>query len=178
MRPGGGSSGGGAPPPPSPTPLVAMGSTSHRPSPPPVEAASPYFASLPATALPLVKPAGPGPLARWLARQARQLRALSQPPDASNLRAASHHDEAELRRLLSPLTYALMRQQQTEAPFSGKCDALDPEEGYIQFAACSWPLYWARAKLSSGCGWPAYVPASLMSLVVFSFSLWLTGHTR
>lgn len=98
----------------------------------------------------------PGPLARWLARQARRLRALAQPPDASNFRAAVHRTEAEWRRLLSPLAYAVMRQKKTEAPFSGEYDALYPDEGFFKCAGCSRPLYSARAKFNSGCGWPAF----------------------
>lgn len=137
----------------------------------PDEEAPPYFASLPATAFPPAKPASPGLLARWLARQARRLRALAQPPDVSNLRASVHRTEAEWRRLLSPLAYAVMRQKKTEAPFSGEYDALYPEEGFFKCAACSQPLYSARAKFNSGCGWPAYVPIFLFILVPTVYGL-------
>lgn len=50
-----------------------------------------------------------------------------------------------------------MRQKKTEAPFSGEYDALYPDEGFFKCAGCSRPLYSARAKFNSGCGWPAYV---------------------
>lgn len=129
------------------------------------EASSPYFSSLPPSAFPK-KPTAPNALARWLTRMARRVRALANPPDASNFKAAVHRTEAEWRRLLSPVAYAVMRRKQTEAPFSGEYDALYPDDGFFKCAACSQPLYSAKAKFNSGCGWPAYVPIYVLEFWV------------
>lgn len=49
-----------------------------------------------------------------------------------------------------------MREKGTEAPGSGKFDKHYPEQGVYTCAGCEAPLYTAKHKFSSGCGWPAY----------------------
>ncbi|KAH7312313.1 putative methionine-R-sulfoxide reductase SelR [Stachybotrys elegans] len=52
--------------------------------------------------------------------------------------------------------FRILREKGTEAPGSGKFDKHYPEEGVYTCAGCNAPLYKAKQKFSSGCGWPAY----------------------
>jgi peptide-methionine (R)-S-oxide reductase len=52
--------------------------------------------------------------------------------------------------------FRVLREKDTEAPFTGKYDKHMPEEGVYTCAACDAPLYKANHKFKSGCGWPAY----------------------
>jgi peptide-methionine (R)-S-oxide reductase len=52
--------------------------------------------------------------------------------------------------------FRVLRQQGTEAPFTGEFDKHMPESGVYTCAACNAPLYTAKQKFKSGCGWPAY----------------------
>jgi peptide-methionine (R)-S-oxide reductase len=73
------------------------------------------------------------------------------------------------RTVLSPDQFRILRQKGTEPPgFSeSRPGELEyelkksegtkyPESGAYECAACGSPLYYARSKFSSGCGWPAY----------------------
>jgi peptide-methionine (R)-S-oxide reductase len=55
-----------------------------------------------------------------------------------------------------PEQFRVLRQQGTEAPFTGEFDKHMPETGVYTCAACDAPLYTANHKFKSGCGWPAY----------------------
>lgn len=50
----------------------------------------------------------------------------------------------------------MLRQQGTEAPYTGKYDKHMPEKGVYTCAGCDAPLYTAKHKFKSNCGWPAY----------------------
>jgi peptide-methionine (R)-S-oxide reductase len=50
----------------------------------------------------------------------------------------------------------VLREKGTERPFTGKYDKHFPGEGVFNCAACNAPLYRAKHKFKSGCGWPAY----------------------
>lgn len=52
--------------------------------------------------------------------------------------------------------FRILREKGTEPPGSGKYDKHYPEEGVYTCAGCNTPLYTAKHKFSSGCGWPAY----------------------
>jgi len=62
----------------------------------------------------------------------------------------------EWRAVLSPEQFRILREKGTEAPFSGAYDKHYPDKGTYACAGCGAPLYTARHKFSSGCGWPAY----------------------
>lgn len=44
----------------------------------------------------------------------------------------------------------------TEAPFSGKYDDFYPPEGVFVCRKCNTPLFDAKYKFKSGCGWPSF----------------------
>lgn len=73
---------------------------------------------------------------------------------------ATEKSEAEWRRELTPMQFAVLREKATERPFTGEYDhSFDP--GTYVCAGCGQPLFESDAKFDSGCGWPAFSqPAS------------------
>ncbi len=68
--------------------------------------------------------------------------------------------EAEWRRELTPMEYAVLREKATERPFSGEYDHSFEPGSYV-CAGCGQKLFESDAKFDSGCGWPAFsAPAS------------------
>ncbi|KXL42172.1 hypothetical protein M433DRAFT_72104 [Acidomyces richmondensis BFW] len=64
--------------------------------------------------------------------------------------------ESEWQAQLSPEQFRVIREKGTEAPFTGKYDKHYPTTGTYACAACNAPLYTAKQKFKSGCGWPAF----------------------
>ncbi|TVY92592.1 Uncharacterized protein LAWI1_G003491 [Lachnellula willkommii] len=62
----------------------------------------------------------------------------------------------EWQAVLNKEQFRILREKGTEAPFTGKYDKHMPEEGVYTCAGCEKPLYTAKHKFKSGCGWPAY----------------------
>jgi peptide-methionine (R)-S-oxide reductase len=68
--------------------------------------------------------------------------------------------EAEWRKDLTPMQYAVLREKATERPFTGEYDH-SFEPGTYVCAGCGQTLFESDAKFDSGCGWPAFsAPAS------------------
>lgn len=64
-------------------------------------------------------------------------------------------DEAQWRKELTPMQYAVLRQKATEEPFKGRyTNATVP--GTYMCAGCGQPLFESDAKFNSGCGWPSF----------------------
>jgi peptide-methionine (R)-S-oxide reductase len=63
--------------------------------------------------------------------------------------------EEQWRAELSPEQYRVLREQGTEAPFSGEYDHVF-EPGTYRCAGCGAELFVADTKYDSGCGWPAF----------------------
>jgi len=63
--------------------------------------------------------------------------------------------EQEWRQALSPDQYRVLREKETEAPFSGEYDHV-VEPGTYRCAGCGAELFDSDAKYDSGCGWPAF----------------------
>ena len=63
--------------------------------------------------------------------------------------------EQEWRESLSPAEYAVLRQQATEPPWSGKY--VDTKaDGTYRCAACGLELFDSDTKYESGSGWPSF----------------------
>lgn len=63
--------------------------------------------------------------------------------------------EAEWRQQLSPEQYAVLRQQATERPFTGKY-VNSKASGMYACAACGQELFSSATKYNSMCGWPSF----------------------
>ncbi len=63
--------------------------------------------------------------------------------------------EAEWRRELTPMQYAVLREKATERPFSGEYEHEHRPGAYL-CAGCGQTLFESDAKFDSGCGWPSF----------------------
>jgi peptide-methionine (R)-S-oxide reductase len=63
--------------------------------------------------------------------------------------------DAEWRAQLEPEQYRILREKETEAPFSGEYDHVF-EPGSYHCAGCGAELFSSDAKYDSGWGWPAF----------------------
>jgi peptide-methionine (R)-S-oxide reductase len=66
--------------------------------------------------------------------------------------------EEEWRRDLSPDAYRVLREEETELPFSSPLNE-EKREGLFECAACGAPLFSSAAKFDSGTGWPSFYEA-------------------
>eukprot|EP00193_Tetraselmis_chui_P012136 CAMPEP_0177774000 /NCGR_PEP_ID=MMETSP0491_2-20121128/13229_1 /TAXON_ID=63592 /ORGANISM="Tetraselmis chuii, Strain PLY429" /LENGTH=147 /DNA_ID=CAMNT_0019292261 /DNA_START=89 /DNA_END=532 /DNA_ORIENTATION=+ len=64
--------------------------------------------------------------------------------------------DEEWKAELTPEEFRVLRAKGTEPPRTGEYDKFYPGEGYFACRACKHPLYTAKAKFDSGCGWPAF----------------------
>ena len=63
--------------------------------------------------------------------------------------------EAEWRAKLSPEAYAVLREEDTERPFSSPLEH-ETRVGVFACAGCELPLFASSAKFDSGTGWPSF----------------------
>lgn len=63
-------------------------------------------------------------------------------------------NEDELKQKLTPEQYKILREKDTEAPFSSPL--LDAHEGMFNCAVCGQQLFAADNKFDSGTGWPSF----------------------
>lgn len=64
----------------------------------------------------------------------------------------------DYKNRLTPQQYAVLRQGDTEAPFSGKL-LNNKEQGTYACAACGTELFGSDTKFDSGSGWPSFYDA-------------------
>ncbi len=64
--------------------------------------------------------------------------------------------EEEWQKILTPEQFKVMRQKDTEAPFTCGASLAQKEGGIYHCAACDLALFDARTKFESGTGWPSY----------------------
>ena len=71
--------------------------------------------------------------------------------------------DSELKERLSPEEYAVLREGETEAPFSGDLLHVDAD-GTYSCKVCGNKLFESGAKFDSGSGWPSFdtaIPGSV-----------------
>ena len=64
----------------------------------------------------------------------------------------------EWRQILTPEQFAVLREKNTEAPFSGEYDGLYAD-GVYACAACGQVLFDSTTKFDANCGWPSFYDA-------------------
>ena len=63
--------------------------------------------------------------------------------------------DAEWKKRLSGPSYLVLRQAQTERPFTSPL-LNEHRQGRFVCAGCAWPLFSSRTKYDSGTGWPSF----------------------
>ena len=63
--------------------------------------------------------------------------------------------ESEWRKELTPMQYAVLREEDTERPGTSPLLA-EKRKGTYNCAACDLPLYSSDARYESGTGWPSF----------------------
>lgn len=63
--------------------------------------------------------------------------------------------DAEWRKRLSPAAYRVLRQEDTERPFSSPLND-EHRAGIFACAGCALPLFSSKTKFDSGTGWPSF----------------------
>src|SRR6266851_2060739 len=81
----------------------------------------------------------------------RKIRAATKAAAAPEI---SKPDE-QWRQELTPMQYAVLREAQTERPFTGEY-VHNHEDGFYRCAGCGSKLFGADAKFDSGTGWPSF----------------------
>ena len=72
--------------------------------------------------------------------------------------------DEQWRAELSPEQYAVLRQQATEAPFTGRYTD-EKEPGVYRCAGCHAELFRSDDKFDSGSGWPSFTDPALAEAV-------------
>jgi len=78
--------------------------------------------------------------------------------DTKTIGGKVEKSEAEWRKELTPMQYAVLREKATERPFSGEYEH-EKRTGTYTCAGCGQTLFESDAKFDSGCGWPSYFKA-------------------
>lgn len=85
--------------------------------------------------------------------------------------------EAEWRRILTPEQFNVLRQQNTERPFSSPL-AEQFTEGTYQCAGCDLPLFISNTKFDSGTGWPSFYAPLENAIGISNDNLLLVTRTE
>ena len=72
--------------------------------------------------------------------------------------------DAEWRRELTPMQYAVLREKATERPFSGEYETTTTPGAY-HCAGCGEVLFESETKFDAGCGWPSFTRPAVESHV-------------
>jgi peptide-methionine (R)-S-oxide reductase len=72
--------------------------------------------------------------------------------------------DKEWREILTSEQFAILREKQTEAPFSGEYDGLYAD-GIYACAACGQVLFESGTKFDAHCGWPSFYDAKPEAVV-------------
>lgn len=82
-------------------------------------------------------------------------RAAHASPDRSNETFPVTHTDAEWRELLTAQQYQVLRNADTERPFSSPLDD-EHRSGVFRCAGCAQDLFSSDTKFDSGTGWPSF----------------------
>lgn len=63
--------------------------------------------------------------------------------------------DAEWKKVLTPIQFAILRQAATETPYTGSLTD-NHEDGVYYCGACGLALFRSKAKFESGTGWPSF----------------------
>lgn len=66
--------------------------------------------------------------------------------------------DEEWRKKLTPEQYRVLRQKETEVPFTGKL-LYNKDKGVYTCAACGAELFSSETKFDAHCGWPSFYDA-------------------
>ena len=66
-----------------------------------------------------------------------------------------NHTPEEWRKLLTPEQYAVLREEDTERPFTSPLNH-EKRKGTFTCAGCDLPLFASETKFDSGTGWPSF----------------------
>jgi peptide-methionine (R)-S-oxide reductase len=66
-----------------------------------------------------------------------------------------NHTPEEWRKLLTPEQYAVLREEDTERPFTSPLNH-EKRKGTFVCAGCDLPLFSSETKFDSGTGWPSF----------------------
>ena len=84
--------------------------------------------------------------------------------DTKTITGKVEKSEAEWRKELTPMQYAVLREKATERPFSGEYEH-EKRTGTYTCAGCGQTLFESDAKFDSGCGWPSFTAPAVDSHV-------------
>lgn len=80
------------------------------------------------------------------------------------MRRPTPENESEIRDILTPEEYHVLREKGTEAPFTGEF-VHETADGTYACKVCGNPLFSSDAKFDSGTGWPSFDQALPESIV-------------
>ncbi len=80
---------------------------------------------------------------------------LAPSADVAQTTAPLMHSQEEWKKILTPAQYGVLREEDTERPFSSPLDE-EKRPGVYVCAGCSLPLFTSAMKYDSGTGWPSF----------------------
>ena len=90
------------------------------------------------------------------------------------------HTPEEWRKLLTPEQYAVLREQDTERPFTSQLNH-EKRKGIFACAGCDLPLFNSETKFDSGTGWPSFyapIEGAARSSMDYTFGVREEVHCR
>lgn len=80
---------------------------------------------------------------------------IAKPPQASTCGFEICRSEAEWRERLSETEFLVLREEETERPYTSPLNE-ETHAGLYHCRGCDLPVYGADAKYDSGTGWPSF----------------------
>lgn len=80
---------------------------------------------------------------------------LAQGADVAPTTEPLKHSNEEWKKILTPAQYGVLREEDTERPFSSQLND-EKRPGVFVCAGCRLPLFTSAMKFDSGTGWPSF----------------------